>query len=87
MGKMYQSRVDTDQAQREYYNNEVDTLIGTTCQADTIAAMVKQVPWAQHPIPDAHTHSGGTRTREIEPQRAVTRQCNPQTATPQVGNK
>ena len=87
MGKMYQSRVDTDQAQREYYNNEVDTLIGTTCQSDTIAAMVKQLPWAQQPMPDAHTHASDTRTREIGPQRAVTRQGNSQNTTPQVGNK
>ena len=46
--------------------------------------MVKQLPWAQQPMPDAHTHASDTRTREIGPQRAVTRQG---ISTPQVGNK
>ena len=55
LGNMYKKRVESDRAQRQYFNAAVDELLGTPENArDEVLRVMRARPWARQPDPDEH---------------------------------
>ena len=55
MGAAYQRRLKTDREQREYYNNEVKSILCTPAPNDWVHELLRKVPWSPQPGPSTRT--------------------------------
>ena len=74
MGAMYKARIECDKQQREYYNDEVRSILGNRDSKQVVLELLRQLPWAIQPLPEEHvdttpvaTSSTGKRARVTVP--------------------
>ena len=89
MGKMYRERVDTDKRMREYYNSEVQELLGAKDSSSAIMKMLRAMPWALQRLPEnAHTkHSPQLSTRTANTVPTHVRRAQPARTCAQTAQK
>ena len=51
MGAEYRKRVETDKAQRQYFNQEVKSILQTPSPKDWVHELLRAVPWSPQPLP------------------------------------